>query len=145
MLTKIRLTNFRGFADHELPLQPLTLIVGRNNAGKSTIIEALRFISLATARYRTLNYTDPPDELGLSETHRGISPSLRDFGVERRNLFHRYGAPPATITAEFANAGSIVVYLLGDDDIFIIYNCKEWTKSNYSFQRARQEIYPPAH
>jgi AAA15 family ATPase/GTPase len=47
MLTKIRLTNFRGFADHELPILPLTLIVGRNNAGKSTIIEALRFIALA--------------------------------------------------------------------------------------------------
>lgn len=121
MLTKIRLANFRGFADHELPMLPLTLIVGRNNAGKSTIIEALRFIALATARYQTVPYIDPPEEFGLPDTHRGISPSLREVGFDRQNLFYRYGDPPATITAEFGSAGSIVVYLYRDDEIFMVF------------------------
>jgi hypothetical protein len=120
MLTKIRLRNFRGFNDHELPILPLTLIVGRNNAGKSTIIEALRFIALATARYQTVPYIDPPEDLEVPDNSRGISPSLRDIDFDRINLFHRYGSPPAIINAEFAGVGSIVVYLYSADDIFIV-------------------------
>ncbi|PYS69901.1 MAG: hypothetical protein DMF73_13950 [Acidobacteria bacterium] len=42
MLTKLILRNFRGFENHELPLRETTVIVGRNNAGKSTVVEALR-------------------------------------------------------------------------------------------------------
>jgi hypothetical protein len=120
MLTRIRLRNFRGFSDHELPILPLTLIVGRNNAGKSTIIEALRFIALAIARYQTVSYTDPPEDLDVPDNFRGISPSLRDIDFDRISLFHRYGSPPATIQADFADAGSIVVYLYSTDDIFIV-------------------------
>jgi energy-coupling factor transporter ATP-binding protein EcfA2 len=120
MLTKIRLRNFRGFSDHELPILPLTLIVGRNNAGKSTIIEALRFIALATARYQTVPYIDPPEELDIPDNLRGISPSLRDIDFDRINLFYRYGKPPAIIQADFTGAGSIAVYLYTTDDIFIV-------------------------
>jgi hypothetical protein len=120
MLTKIRLRNFRGFADHELPISKMTLIVGRNNAGKSTVIEAIRFIGLATARYKTLPYREPPEEFGLSDTQRGISPSMRDLNFDQINLFHRYGDPPATIEAEFGDLGSITIYIRGSDELFIV-------------------------
>jgi predicted ATP-dependent endonuclease of OLD family len=120
MLTKLRLTNFRGFENHELPLAPLTLIVGRNNAGKSTVIDALRFVALATARYKTLRYIEPRSEYDLPEDSVGIAPSLRDQGFEGLNLFFRYRDPPAVITAEFAGAGSLTIYLFDDDEIFII-------------------------
>jgi AAA15 family ATPase/GTPase len=78
MLTKIRLRNFRGFSDHELPILPLTLIVGRNNAGKSTVFDALRFIALATARYQTVPYIDPPTELDVPDNSHGDSYALAD-------------------------------------------------------------------
>jgi len=42
MLTRLEIENFRGFKKHEMPLNAVTLIVGRNNAGKSTVVEALR-------------------------------------------------------------------------------------------------------
>jgi predicted ATPase len=44
MLTKLRLTNFKGFKDAELTLGPLTLLVGTNASGKSNIRDALRFL-----------------------------------------------------------------------------------------------------
>lgn len=42
MLTRLRLRNFRCYRDSdEIPLRPLTIIVGANNSGKSTILNAL--------------------------------------------------------------------------------------------------------
>jgi AAA15 family ATPase/GTPase len=63
MLTKLRLQNFRCFKDHVVPLHPTTIIVGRNNAGKSTIVEALRLVSIIVNRYQFLNFSDVPDWL----------------------------------------------------------------------------------
>jgi len=120
MLTRIRLQNFRGFDEHELPIEPITLTVGRNNAGKSSIIEALRFIALATNRYQTVQYIDPPGELDLPDTHRGVSPSLREFDFDRINLFFRYRDPPALIEAHFDNGASITIYLSGSEEIFVV-------------------------
>src|SRR5437879_13475589 len=52
MIEELRLENFRGFDDHRLPLTDLTLLVGRNNAGKSTIVEAMRLLAAVTSRTR---------------------------------------------------------------------------------------------
>jgi recombinational DNA repair ATPase RecF len=52
VITELYLKNFRGFEDHVVPLKPFTVIVGRNNAGKSTIAEALRLISLVVSRFK---------------------------------------------------------------------------------------------
>jgi AAA15 family ATPase/GTPase len=102
MLTRLHLKNFRGFEDHELTFEKFTLIVGRNNAGKSTIIEALRLVALCTMRYRTLGYTDAPREFRVSGDSRGIAPSMRDIEFNVDNLFYRYGRPPSVITASFS-------------------------------------------
>ncbi len=42
MFTNIRLGNFKSYADSgDIPLRPLTILVGPNNAGKSTLLQAL--------------------------------------------------------------------------------------------------------
>ena len=47
MIKELRLENFRGFDDHRIPFNPRTIVVvGKNNAGKSTIVEALRLVAL---------------------------------------------------------------------------------------------------
>jgi hypothetical protein len=41
MITKLQLKNFRGIKEGEIELAPLTILLGGNNSGKSTILEAL--------------------------------------------------------------------------------------------------------
>ena len=38
----IKIHNFRGIIDEEFELQPYTLLIGSNNAGKSTVVDAIR-------------------------------------------------------------------------------------------------------
>jgi predicted ATPase len=111
VLVQLRLQNFRCFSDHSVPFRPCTIIVGRNNAGKSTLVDALRLVSIATMRYRTLGFRPIPDWGDLPAREVGLAPSIEGMEFNVRNLFHRYGDPPATVTATFANGNSTKIYI----------------------------------
>lgn len=42
---RIRVRNYKSLGDCDLSLRPVTLVVGRNGAGKSNLIDALRFVA----------------------------------------------------------------------------------------------------
>lgn len=111
MLLQLRLQNFRCFGDHQIPFRPCTIIVGRNNAGKSTLVDALRLVSIATSRYRTMGFHPIPDWADIPAREVGIRPSIEGMEFNVDNLFHRYGDPPAIITATFTNGNSTRIYI----------------------------------
>jgi AAA15 family ATPase/GTPase len=61
MLIALKLLNFRCFREHEFHFGMINVCVGSNNAGKSTLAEALRIVALATARIKTAVFRPPPD------------------------------------------------------------------------------------
>lgn len=119
MLTELRLRNFRGFEDHTLPLRPSTLIVGRNNAGKSTLVEALRLLSLVTTRFRSLGYHEAKWG-GIPKREVGVKPSLRGVEIKFETLFYRYGEPPAIIDAVFKNGTSVRIYIGSEERVHAV-------------------------
>lgn len=56
MIEKIMLRNFKGIKEGSLELAPLTILLGGNNSGKTTILEAL---FLAPNPFRKVPYKDP--------------------------------------------------------------------------------------
>lgn len=44
MLSRIKLTNFKAFAEQTIALAPLTLLTGLNSSGKSTVLQALALL-----------------------------------------------------------------------------------------------------
>src|SRR5688572_20680539 len=120
MITKIRLENFRCFADHVVPFRPLTIIVGQNNAGKSSLVDALRLLALVTTRFGRLHFSAIPRWLDIPKAHRGISPSVEGIDVTFDIVFHRYNDPPAIITATFHSGDSIRLYLGPDGALFAV-------------------------
>ena len=89
MITEIELFNLRGFAKHKIPLRPTSIIVGRNNAGKTTIIEALTLISIVASRAPRSRFISPPDWLEIPTAPKGVFPSLRGKDFEFRNLCYQ--------------------------------------------------------
>jgi energy-coupling factor transporter ATP-binding protein EcfA2 len=121
MLQSLEIENFRCFKKHTVPFRETTVIVGKNNAGKSTLIEALRLIGLAQSRYRKLNYVGPPAWLdGVSVGGAGFSPSIERFDLSPEGLFHQYADPPARITARFRNGTKLDVYIGPGLDLFAV-------------------------
>ena len=120
MLRELKIRNFRGFADHQLPLKNLTVIVGKNNAGKTTLVEALRLLSVVVSRYKNLPYRQPPDWTNLPLRDYGVSPSLRNLEINFRSIFHRYQEPPAHIVGIFENESSVSIYLNDNEEIYAV-------------------------
>lgn len=108
MLKTISLSNYRGFDSHTISFRELSVTVGSNNAGKSTLVEALRLVALAAARHQTLPYRQPPRGV---EAPPGIQPALEDLQLEATGLFYRYGDPPARIAATFSSGHALELYL----------------------------------
>lgn len=114
MITELHLTNFRGFEDHVVPLKPLTIIVGRNNAGKSTIAEALRLVSLVVSRFKG-DLADIPSRWEFPRNRRGPHP-FKNLEINLQSVFHGYGEPPAFVRAKFST-GEIVEVTISRDEI----------------------------
>ena len=81
-ITRVRLVNFKGFSRYSVTLEPMTMLVGPNNAGKSTIIGAFRTLSVAlrTARSRRPQLLSRHDraQLGYQVPADGIPISLEN-------------------------------------------------------------------
>lgn len=118
MLVELNIKNFRCFNDHTVPFKSTSIVIGRNNAGKSTLVEALRLVAIVAARYQALSYHEPPEWLEIPRREVGISPSLKGMEFNLKNIFHRYGEPPSIITATFDNDCVIKIYLGEEGQIY---------------------------
>ena len=120
MLTGLKFGNYRCFLEHEVSLRPTTVIVGKNNAGKSTVIEGFRLLSIVTERYDNLNYRPVPSWLEIPVRERGVAPSLAGLDISWENLFHHYGEPPSQIEARFSTGHRTTIHLGADGRIHAV-------------------------
>jgi len=113
-ITSIRLHNFRCFFDSgEIPIRPLTIIFGRNNAGKSSILDSLFLLRQTMDRpeyEEGLNMRGPLYPAGsyadIVHKHLSSESIKMEFGVARREGVGRVtrGALPklsGRLTMEF--------------------------------------------
>jgi AAA15 family ATPase/GTPase len=124
MIKELQLINFKCYSQHRVPFKSNTIIVGENNAGKSTIIEALRIISIIASKYKHINYNKPPDWLDVPVGHKGIIPSLKEYDFHFEYVSYYYNDNTAQIKAIFTTGESIEVYVGGEDKIFAVIRDK---------------------
>jgi energy-coupling factor transporter ATP-binding protein EcfA2 len=70
VIKRLRLENFKGVVEGEVELDKLTILVGPNNSGKTTILEAL---FLASNPFRLVPYNPPTAIELLQEYHKTLS------------------------------------------------------------------------
>lgn len=125
MLKKIILENYRCFEKTDIAFKALSIVVGKNNAGKSTLIEALRILALVVNRCKRNNYVKQPAWLKFKEDILGIAPSLSGLEISSNGIIFMYREGPARITADFENGVKINIFINEEADLFAtIFNSK---------------------
>src|SRR5882724_13261456 len=125
MLAKLTLKNFRGFENHEIPLREMTVIVGKNNAGKSTLVEALRLVSIVVSRYQRLPFHAGPDWTLAGGGSFGVRPSLKNMEITFQGMLHHYNDPPAVIVADFIEGESVTIYVADEERFHAVIKNKK--------------------
>jgi GTPase SAR1 family protein len=131
MLRQLRLQNYRCFEDHTVLFNDSTVVVGKNNVGKSTLIEALRLLSLVINR-RGGSLVPAPSWTSESPFRLCIAANISDLAFNRDRLFHRYGDPPAQITATFTEGGTVRLHIGREDKIFASIQTEDRWISTFS-------------
>ena len=120
MLQRLELENYRGFSEHAFDLRQSSVIVGYNNAGKSTIVEALRILGVITARVSRLNFSAPPSWTNLPLIEKGVAPAVDTLAIQFSTICNHYSDEPAQIRATFVSGEAIDVWLSSDAGIFAL-------------------------
>jgi AAA15 family ATPase/GTPase len=99
MLKKLKLRNFRCFENHEIDFSSFDVLVGKNNVGKSTVVDALKLVSSVCryAPYRDYHLED------------------KDIPFSVTNLRHDYAEEEASIVAGFSDEIKVGVFFPYED------------------------------
>lgn len=126
MINKLIIKNFRCYDNTTITLQNTSILVGQNNAGKSTLIEVLKVIGVIVRKYQKSIYTRPPEWVP-NETDNGIMPRIENQGISDRGIFYMYGNAPAKIEAFISNGCVIKAYIGDELSVFALIINKDGT------------------
>ncbi|WP_342728727.1 AAA family ATPase [Bradyrhizobium sp. B097] len=101
---------FKAFKKFNLSLQHFNILVGPNNAGKSTILAAFRILAAGMRRAFSRGSVVIRGPSGVGMTH-GYSIDLRSISIAEENLFYNYDdSESATIRFKLSNSNELMLY-----------------------------------
>ena len=106
--TRVVFKRFKAFQSFSLHLRRFNILVGPNNAGKSTILAAFRILA---AGLRKANSRKPQIVNGPEGQSNGYLVDLTALSIAEENIFFDYDeSQPATVTFTLNNKKSLVLY-----------------------------------
>ena len=120
MLNKIEFENYRCFKKSSLDLRDIAIIVGKNNAGKSTIIEALRLIAAAGKKSKSAIYKESPKSLGIALNNEGFVIDPVKLRIDLRVIIHFYDENSIAKIIGYFSDGVIINIYLDTENIFAV-------------------------
>jgi len=111
-ITSIRFTNFKSLRNYSIFLQERNVLVGPNNAGKSTIISALRILEVALKRAKNKN----AERVALpgGENGYGHHISLANLSVSLENIATDYNSDDSLIEFRLSNRNKLHLFFPND-------------------------------
>lgn len=127
MLREMTFKNYRCFEDTSIKFRNSCIIVGSNNAGKSTIVEALRLTASIAGRFKSTNYIPIPPSIGLPVGRQGIKVKTDRLRIELATVVNQYKPDTyAHISACFDSKVKIDIYLDPEKAFATIFDGKKY-------------------
>ena len=121
---------FKAFVSFTLNLRHFNIMVGPNNAGKSTILTAFRILAAGLRRANTRNpqYVNGPEGRAL-----GHVIDLSPLSVGEENIFFDYdNSQPASVTFTLIGDKKLVLYFPEQGSCLLIPDDPSWSITSTS-------------
>lgn len=121
---------FKAFESFSLHLRHFNIMVGPNNAGKSTVLAAFRILA---AGLRRANTRSPQHILGPEGRTFGHAIDLTALSVGEENIFFNYDASePASVTFTLTDGKKLLLYFPERESCQLIPDDPKWSISSIS-------------
>jgi energy-coupling factor transporter ATP-binding protein EcfA2 len=133
-ITSVRFRNYKAFRDYSISFGLFNVLVGPNNAGKSTVLGALRILSegIRRARSRSPELVDGPKGLQV----RAYMIRLEGLPVSTENVFYNYDeSVPATAEFRLSNGNSLSLYFPERGRCYLIPTAERPIRSPSDFKK----------
>jgi len=112
-ITSVRFSRYKAFRDYSVSLERFNILVGPNNAGKSTILSAFRILAEALRRAKSKS---PTFVEGPEGSTRGWLVNLGNVPVATENIFHEYNEDQAaSVTFRISTGDRLVLFSPGEE------------------------------
>lgn len=115
--TSIQFRNYKSYKNYSVSLKRFNVMVGPNNAGKSTIIGAFRILSegIRKASKKSAEYIELPDA-----SKWGYRIELAGIPVATENIFYNYDEKdPATVKFRLSNGNALNLYFSDVNECYL--------------------------
>ncbi len=132
---RVDFRHFKAFDVFALHLRHFNILVGPNNAGKSTILAAFRILAAAM---RKANSRNPEIIRGPRGDTYGYSVDLTTVSVASENIFYNYDdSEPAEISFKLSNKNELVLFFPERNACYLIANSQSKVVRNTSTFRSQ--------
>jgi hypothetical protein len=102
-LKSINIKNYKCFNNVSFNVKDINVIIGENNAGKSTIIETIKLIAFGIEKANLGRFTDCPSYWEAPLTQKCIFLNIENLLIDINTSSYKYNGKPSIITAYFDN------------------------------------------
>lgn len=130
---QVRFRNYKAFPDFVVNLREFNVLVGPNNAGKSTVLGAFRILSEGIRRARAKSPTLVEGPNGMTY---GYAIALEGLPVSTENVFHNYNdGESALVTFKISDESQLKLYFRERGTCVLLPDCPRVIRSPADFRR----------
>lgn len=122
MINTIQLENYRCFEKTKIKVKQVSIFVGKNNAGKSSLIEALRLVAMAIRKSTNALYKELPPDLGVGSRIKGFKLDVDKLKIDLRGIVYLYEQKVAKIVTTLDSGNKIEIYLNSSYAYAVVYD-----------------------
>lgn len=111
MIDTIQLENYRCFENTKIKIKQTAIFVGKNNAGKSSLIEAFRLVAMAIRKSKSAVYKELPIDFGIDSRIKGFKLDVDKLKIDLRGVVYFYQEKNAKIVALLDSGNRVEIYL----------------------------------
>ncbi|WP_096671029.1 ATP-dependent nuclease [Polaromonas sp. AET17H-212] len=117
-ITSVHFKRYKAFHSFQISLQDFNVLVGPNNAGKSTIIGVFRILAEGLRRARSRN----AEQVHANGIRRwGHRFNIADLPISAENIFHDYDdSEPAEVTFRLSNGNRLILHFPEQGACFLL-------------------------